>query len=151
MSKGFTLIEIIIAIAIIAALAGISAVSLGTTNRQEALHMEVGKVLSLLEQARAQTVSGKGGNAYGVHFEEDRAVLFSGSVYSASNSANIPQVLHKAVSISAITLVGGGSDVVFKKLTGETAQNGTVRLSVRNNANASSTITIAPTGIAYSN
>ncbi len=147
--KGFTLIELLIALAIIALIAVVSVVSLSNVNRQEALELETGKVLSLLEKARGETLSGKEGTIFSVHFEEDRAVLFAGSSYSPTAPSNVVQTLHPQVRISAIALTGGGSDVVFAKLTGSTAQSGTIRLSLRANATASSTITIAPTGIAY--
>lgn len=145
----FSLIELIISIAIVAVISVAGIVSFSNTNREEALQLETGKVLSLLEKARAETLSGKSGIAYGVHFEESRAVLFSGSVYSSTDPRNTAQTLHPEIRISSISLAGGGSNVLFSRLSGATAQSGTVRLSARSNANASSTITIASTGVAY--
>lgn len=149
--KGFTLIEVLIALAIVAVIAAVGVTSLSNFNAQEALSVETVKVISLLSKARSQTLSAKGGNAYGVHFEERKAVLFKGAVYSASDPNNQTQVLHTEVKISALSLLGGGSEVVFKKLTGGTAQSGTVTLSLARNPSVTKLITIAGTGIAYSN
>lgn len=147
--KGFTLIEILVVLSIAAIIAVVGVVSLSNFNQEAALSVETGKVLSLLSKARSLTLSAKDGAAYGVHFEERKAVLFKGEAYSAGDAGNETQTLQTEVYLSAISLSGGGNDVVFKKLTGGTAQSGTVTLSLIRNESASSTITILGTGVAY--
>ncbi len=148
--KGFTLIELVVTVAVIGVIATIGLSSFSGLNSEEALRMEVEKIVSVLSKARFQTISAKGGVAYGVHLEERKAVLFPGGVYSPSDKNNQSYPLQGAVRISVISLAGGGSDVIFKKLSGATTQHGTVTLSLARNAQASSTITIGATGVAYS-
>ena len=78
-------------------------------------------------------------------------VLFKGAGYSSGAQDNISLTLNEEVKISAIALTGGGSDVVFKKLTGATTQNGTVTLASIRDGTKTKVITIEATGIAYSN
>lgn len=149
--KGFTLIEILFALAVVAFLAGSGAFVFSRMNAAKTLDGETEKTLSLLHEARQLTLSAKDGAAYGVHFEEHKAVLFQGPTYSAAASSNKEYSFVPSVKISAISFAGGGVDAVFKKLTGATEHSGFVRFSLIMDANASSTITIEETGIAYSN
>jgi len=147
--RGFTLLEMLLALGILAIISVISVTSLSSANKDKALAIEADKVVSLITKARSLTLEAKDGSVYGVHFEETKAVLFKGSSYSAGASTNQSQGLNGVVKISAISLSGGGAEVVFKKLTGAATQTGTVRLSLASNVNASTTITIAATGTAY--
>ena len=149
--KGFTLIEVLLTFAIIAIISVIGVMSLSNFNKDKALDIEVEKVLSLVTKARSLTLSALDGSAYGVHFEERKAVLFNGASYSAGASTNEIQTLNGEVKISAISLAGGGSDVVFAKLTGATAQSGTITVAEVRNASQTKVITIAAIGVAYSN
>lgn len=150
-TTGFTIIEVILSLAIVVIVAGVTVSSLSRVNQDKALTLEAQKVISLLVKARSETLSAKGDSAYGVHFEERKAVLFKGSSYSAGASTNEMQPLNDAVKISSVTLTGGGADVLFKKLTGTTAQSGSVTLSLVRMASSTKIITITGTGIAYSN
>jgi len=149
--KGFTLIELLLSLAIVGILVAVGVTSFSAQNRGETLQQEADKIVSLLGAARADTLAAREGTQYGIHFEEQRAVLFSGAAYSASAAGNRAQALHREVKISAISLFGGGSEVFFQKLTGKTAQSGTVTLSLVSDASKTKVITIAGTGVAYSN
>lgn len=148
-STGFTLIEILVSLAVLAVISTLGVASLVHVNTSEALTVETEKVLTLLTKARSFTLAAKDGSAYGVHFEERKAVLFKGPVYSVGASANHTQTLNNAVKISVITLAGGGADVVFAKLSGATAQSGTLTLAAVRDASKTKMITIAATGVAY--
>lgn len=149
--KGFTLLELLLVLGVIAIVTGISTVSLSNFNKNKALGIETEKVLSLITKARSFTLAAKDGVSYGVHFEERKAVLFSGASYSALNPANQIQPLNDEVKISVVTLTGGGMETLFKKLSGVTDQQGTVTLVLVRDASVIKVITIAGTGIAYSN
>ena len=144
--KGFTLIEILITIAIAGIIMLIVTGAFSSATGIKALEKDTGVVLSLLEQARNQTLSAKGALVYGVHFEADKAVLFSGASYSSSDPSNVIEPINPLVQISTIALAGGGSDVIFKRLTGETDQSGTVTFSIV--AGQTKVITIFTTGVA---
>ncbi len=149
--KGFTLIEILLALGILAIISILGVMSLSNVNKDRALVVETERVLSLISKARSFTLSAKNGGAYGVHFETQKAVLFKGPTYTSGIVTNEIQAINAEVKISAISLVGGGTEVLFSKLTGATTQTGTITLSSVRNSSQTKTVIIVGTGIAYSN
>lgn len=149
--KGFTLIEILVSLAILAVISVIGLNSFSSVNTDKALDLEAEKVISLIAKARALTLSAKDGAAYGVHFEERTAVLFRGPTYSSGALANQVQAFNDIVKLSAAALAGGGVEVLFAKLTGATAQSGTITLAAVRDASKTRVITIAATGVASGN
>lgn len=150
-SKGFSLVELLLALSIVAIVAVVGVTSLSNFNTEKALSLEAGKVVSLLVKARSLTLSAKGGDVYGVHFDTDKAVLFKGTSYVAGTAGNQAQPVNSAVRISATVLAGGGAEVLFKKLSGTTTQSGTVTLASVKNGSLTKVVTISVTGTAYSN
>ena len=151
MNRGFTVIELLLSVAIIAVISAIGISAMSPVNTDKALITETEKVLSLIGKARSQTLAAKESSVYGVHFEERKAVLFKGSTYSVGAAGNQMQTLHDEVKISALALTGGGFEIVFSKLTGATTQSGTVTLTTLRDAGTTKVITITSTGAAYSN
>ena len=149
--KGFTLVELLIVITI----AGlISVLTMGVFSKmveREVLDKKTAIVVSLLNQARASTLSAQNAQSYGVHFESGKAVLFIGPTYSAGATTNKEEIVGGRVSIPTITLAGGESNVLFNRLTGATAQTGTVTLSLIASPAQTKVITINGTGVVSSN
>ena len=150
-TSGITFVEMILVIAIFAIVTVIAVGAFSKATGREALDKKTGVALSLLEQARNLTLSAKGASVYGVHFEATKAVLFSGSTYSASAASNVTESVSSPVQISSINLFGGGSDVLFNRLVGDTGQSGTVTLSLIASSTQAKTITIFATGLSQSN
>lgn len=146
---GFTLLEMLLAIGIVTIIAALSMASLANFNRDKALAIEAEKVLSLVAKARSLTLAAKDDSVYGVHFEAQKAVLFKGGSYNANDSTNQIQPLNGEVNIATVALIGGGADVVFRKLSGATTQSGTITLAAARDAGQTKVITIGATGIAY--
>ena len=149
-SQGFSLIEMLVVLATTIIVATIVVDSFSKTTGPKALDRNIRVALSLIEQARNATLSAKNSSVYGVHFETTKAVMFTGSSYSDSAPSNIVEPMGSVVQISAISLSGGGSNVIFNRLTGETGQSGTVKLSLIASSTQSKTITIFATGLAES-
>lgn len=145
--KGFTITEILIVIAILAVMVTIVVSAFSKFNNNQSLSGALGEVTSTLNEARANTLASYDNVAYGVHFQTDKVVLFKGSIYSASDPDNEDVTLSSKISISDIALSGGGSEVVFKRLTGKTEQNGTITLSLISEPSKTKTITIQTSGI----
>lgn len=150
MKKGFSLTEIVIVIAIISMLAALSVVSYSNLNSEQAVQKDAALVLSILNQARSETLSSRNNLQYGVHLASDAVTLFVGDNYSSSTSTNLVYSLNKAVALS-VSLSGGGSDVVFKRLTGETDQSGTVTIALKSSATSTKSLTIYKTGLVQAN
>ncbi len=149
--KGFTLIEIVLTFGILALLTFVGLASLGNFNTDKALTLETHDVVSLISKARSFTLSAKNGSAYGVHLEATKAVLFAGPAYSPSATGNEVHTLNKEVTVSSVSLAGGGSDILFSKLTGATTQTGTITLASVRRASQTKVITVTGTGTVSSN
>ncbi|MBA3550755.1 prepilin-type N-terminal cleavage/methylation domain-containing protein [Patescibacteria group bacterium] len=144
--KGFTLIEILIVISIIGIISTILMTSFSLFNKSEALDKDTDAVVESLEGARSLTLSSQNASQYGVHFGTSKITIFTGTSYTESASTNRDVVLSPTDTILTISLTGGGSDVVFKRLTGETTQNGTVIISSPSTSKTR-TVTIYKTGV----
>jgi Tfp pilus assembly protein FimT len=149
--KGFTIIEILIIIVVSITLLGLTLMSFNNLNASRALDGSTLLVVSVLNQARIQTLASKDNTQYGVHFDNSSAILFKGDTYSPVSSDNVVVNIHSQASISNINLTGGGSDVVFERLTGKTAQNGVITLSLNSNPSNSRTLSVYLTGLVQAN
>ena len=144
---GFTLIEILVVISIIAIMASIAMYNLSAKRDMQALNNDNEQVIALLNEARSRTVSGDQNMQYGVHVQANKVVLFQGAIFSDGVSTNREVLFDSNNHAESISLEGGVSDIIFKKMTGETDGYGTFLLK---NASGSSwkTITISKVGLA---
>lgn len=144
--KGFSLLEIITAIAIVFVLSVVGLSALSNYNKKQSLKANADMVLSVLSEARSKTTASEGNSRYGVHFEESKAILFR-ETYVAGSVDNVEFKIVGPVKISNIA-ISGGSDVIFKKISGETDNNGSLTISL-NNGSASLEIDIEKTGNSF--
>jgi type II secretory pathway pseudopilin PulG len=151
MKRGFTIIEILIIVAITILILALVIIPFKQMNERQALIKETANIISIINHARSMTLSSKGGEPHGVHIEANRVVLFSGPTYSSSDPDNVSIELNSQVSISNINLSGGITDVVFNQLTGTTAGYGTITLSLVASSTQAKTISINSTGIINEN
>lgn len=148
-NKGFTAIEMIISIALAVILFAIIVNGFSGQRDHVNLGLAVDDSMSFLQEARAKTLSSESASVYGVHFETNKVVLFTGDTYNPLNPANENRNLSVPVEISNILLNGGAVDVVFKRLTGETDAHGTVTLRFSSDPTITRIILIEPTGLAH--
>lgn len=147
--KGFTMIELVVVLAVMVLLMAVIMTPFRTFRNSKALDTTSEETLALLSEARGNTLSAKDGYQYGVHFEAAQMVLFRGASYSNGDTVNNKVVtLDNALELTAITLAGGGSDVLFDKLTGKTSMPGSIVIRVKSDTSKLRTITIGGTGIA---
>ena len=150
-TAGFTLIELILVIAIIAIMATIAALSFSGFHSGQAVPNTVNEATALLNEARSRTLAGDSGNQYGVHIQSDRVVLFTGTSYSSTSTTNKVILNDSTVTSASTTLQGGGSEVIFNKLTGETSDYGYFVVKQNSSTKIQKTITISQTGLVSSN
>ena len=144
--RGFTLIELLIVIGVVAILTAGALVSYRSASGGVELKTNAFKVVDVLNLARQRTIASLGASSYGVHFEASQFVLFKGADYSALDSDNIFYVLPDALEIADIVLVGGGSEVVFDRVTGKTAQSGSLKARLASDTSKFKTINILSSG-----
>ena len=153
-TEGISIIEILVVISIIVILAIIILPNLSRFRNERTLSNTTQDIISLLNKARSDTISSFNSNSYGVHFETDKIVYFAGTTYNSSDSNNSIINLDSSVTIpvsGGINLNGGGGDVIFTRLTGDTAGYGTIVVRLSSDATRQITITINKTGAISSN
>ncbi len=148
--SGFTALEIVIVISILGVLIATIIPSFVTFRQKSILNTETMELLTTINRARLLSVSSKNDNQFGVYFESGKIVLFQGTTYVATSTTNEEHIFDLSLTIATTTINGGGSEVVFQKITGATTQNATTTLLVTGTT-ASTTVLILQTGVATIN
>jgi prepilin-type N-terminal cleavage/methylation domain-containing protein len=146
MKKGFTLLETLISLSILAILLTIALWYFKGATGTEALKKDRQGLVAILEEARSLSLSSKEADVYGVRVEASQATLFKGDVYNTTADNKIHQ-FNSAVQASSYSLNGGGRDIVFSRLTGSTENFGIVTLSLTREPLSSTTVTVKSTGV----
>lgn len=123
---GFTMIELMIVIAVFAVVLMISGAFAGISVGENHLNTAVVDVVSMLRRAQWQTMNGSSDEVWGVHFESDSYTLFMGDSYVPGGAGNLVTEFESTIFISSITITGGGDDVIFSRPMGETSTDGTI-------------------------
>ncbi len=145
---GFSLIEIIAVIAIGGILISVVMFSFSSFRNSKIIDISADQVLSIINEARVKAVSSEDYSRFGVHFETGKAVFFKGDSYVNQNSGNVETELSPLAEISDISLSGGGSDIVFQKLTGKTGNYGSLRIRLKSDNSQYKNISVKSTGVA---
>lgn len=147
-SKAFSLLEVTIVTAIALMLASLSLSTFFTVSDNQALTKNVEYTISLIQQARTQTLNAQNSSRYSILFASSSVTLFKGITYSSTSPSNIQFNLSQKVRISSINLTGGTKQVSFDFITGKANATGTVSFILNNDPKASSTIILYRTGLA---
>jgi len=143
--NGFTLVEIIVVLAMMAILVFSTGYFFGTFTNIARLSADTEMIRALLARTRSKSIYSESGNAFGVYFATTTVYMFQGS-YSTSSSALETYPLSTGVSVST-TLNDDGQSILFDHLSGSAGSYGTItlnRLGV-----ATSTLLINEIGIVY--
>lgn len=139
--EGFSLIEILIGVAILFLIAFLAIASFTTFRQQVEIDSSSQNILSILRLARSKTLASESEDNYGVHFQSDKYVLFKGAAYDSNDSSNREYILTDS-EIYSITLNGGGSDVIFNRIRGTTDEYGSVAIRLIVDTSKANTINI---------
>jgi len=143
--KGFSLLEIIIAIAIVGVLTAIVTNSFQVAQLKKQQQGITQSIVSYLEKQKADTQAGKDGSNYGVKFNTTDFVLFKGTSYSFGSAFNQDVVIDPQFQISE-TISNGENIIYFSKLNGNANETATITVSHINNRISPQTITLEASG-----
>lgn len=129
---GFTLIEILVASAVLLVLFGSAAVFGFSSYRRQMIVSERDNLVAVLGQARSLSLANVRQSDHGVYLAGGDYVLFEGSAYASRNSS-YDRTYPKSGSLT----LTGPSEVVFHRLSGEVASTGTIGI-----VNGSTTLNI---------
>lgn len=136
-NRAFTLIELMIVIAITVLITSVSGAVYANLIQNTYLDTISEEIVANLRLAQMRSISNFHDQPWGIHFndtstpgESDSFILFQGSDYaSRDNSWDIETELPPNITYTIVTLTGGGDDVVFDQLSGQTIQNGTIQIT----------------------
>ncbi|OGZ11085.1 MAG: hypothetical protein A3D67_01070 [Candidatus Lloydbacteria bacterium RIFCSPHIGHO2_02_FULL_51_22] len=127
---GFAVIELVLVIGMVVIIAALGTAPVLFFKKTNALNTAALTSMSLLKDARVRALSSMGGVAHGVHFADESATLFSGDTFNGGAVDNEVTSFGTFVETSR-SLNGGGDEVVFTRLTGETEEYGTITFRLK--------------------
>lgn len=141
-ARGFTLIEMMVVIAVIGMLASVSTTAYSSFKTHENLEIAANGVVEAIRYAQANAQSGKGGSSWGAEILPSSVVVFKGASYAGRDAAS-----DQALDFPGGVTASGLSEIVFAAVTGFTANTGIV---VMTNSSGTKNISINEKGtLAY--
>jgi len=144
--RAYSIVELLVVLGVLALIAAITLEMYVTLNAGKALDTDAQRIVAELAEARSLTLAAKNDSAWGVHMASSSVTLFQGT-YASGASSNVTTTLNPHVTLSTISLSGGGSEVTFQRLTGETTNSGSLILTL-DHPSRTKTIAIGQTGLA---
>jgi len=141
-NKGFTVTELLVSIAILGFLLGVSITSFVSFSRHDSVLAATTAVTQALRDARARTLASVAGSQYGVKVDADRFTFFQGSTFSSSTPNNSTFLFSAGVKASS-TL----STIVFERVTGNSSASGTIDIYQASSVTILKHIRVQTTGL----
>jgi prepilin-type N-terminal cleavage/methylation domain-containing protein len=131
-SKGFTIFELILVIAIFAIIFSSTAIVFGNMLNTHRLASKGYEIVQSLREARTDAVSQKENSKWGMYLQTsadtNRYIVFKGDSYASRDSMfDQAVILPESVTFSNID-ISGGNEIVFGKRSGETENTGSFDL-----------------------
>jgi len=127
-NKGFSLLEVMLVIVLIATALGFSVLYSQTSQLRADLNTQGAVLVSYLRLAQSNARAGLTDSENAIHFDGDSYTIFSGDTYSALDPTNYTIDLPPTLAIENINLNGAGSDLIFLGPDGSTANFGSLDL-----------------------
>lgn len=143
---GFVLIELLLVIGIIVILASLLSFQLNFFKSQSSLDAAAQEIISTLRLVQNKTLASENASSFGVHFDNNKFVIFKGTLYDQGSPSNESHELAPSLSIADINLATNSTEVIFERLTGNTFNVGSVDILVNNNPLTKKTIYISGQG-----
>lgn len=135
MQKGFTLLEVLLVVALIAGLAGLSVPVYNTFYTGNELDTAGSITIQSIRRAQVLTLSGKEDANWGVKLEEGKITVFKGDSFVARDNS-----FDEVFDVSNIVDFSGIEEIVFNKVDGRPNSSGTIDMSTQSGQNINLTI-----------
>ncbi len=139
LQRGFSGAEILVTLSILALLFLIGTMSLSRNVAEKELQSIADNIVAKLELAKSNAITGKNGQNYGVKFNSDSYVYFTGSTYISTNQSNETTQISSKFQITN-DIPGSDDAIIFSKIKGYTNHSSTVTVTISEISNASSSI-----------
>lgn len=125
--QGFTLIEIMLVIALMIIIGGISVPVYQSFQVKNDLDVTAYTTAQTLRRAQALSQAGEGDSAWGVHIESGKVTLFKGGSFALRDVS-----MDESFEISESITTAGVQEIVYSKLTGEPQSIGNITFGTTN-------------------
>ena len=139
-SRGFTVIELLLVMAIFFIIAGFAPTFYGRFLSQDAVSETADRVAGALRNAQGYSLAGKGSLPWGVTLSGGALVLFQGSSFATRNAA-----LDRRVAVPSSVSVSGLNETVFARVSG--MPTAPLAISLTTSSGASRTVTMNALGV----
>jgi len=133
--RGFTLLEVLLSIAMITALAGVSLPLYQSFQVRNDLHVAATTVAQSFRRAQVLSQASDADTTWGVKVQSGSTVVFQGASYAARDTTE-----DEIFDVPTTIVPTGLNEVVFAKFTGDPSTTGTVTLTSSTSEVASITI-----------
>lgn len=133
--NGFTLMEVLLSLAIIALITGILIPAYHTFQMRNDLEVAVNVTAQTLRRAQILSQAVNGGSDWGVYVQEKSITLFQGSSYDSRDSG-----FDEIFSISSALTLFGTQEFVYTSFSGLPQSTGTLTLSLNSDENRNITV-----------
>lgn len=147
--RGFTFIEILITIGILAVLAVVGTLNLFGYSQGRILQDEAAKIAFVLRNAHDKSVAQADGEQWGVHFSNPVSGSDFYEIFKGDNYATGAVVTHVSLSKNIVFTAppsGSSTDVIFSQVSGLSQEINSIIISLGSNAASSSTIIVNTNG-----
>ncbi|MEN9604604.1 MAG: hypothetical protein RJB39_289 [Candidatus Parcubacteria bacterium] len=117
-NKGFTVVELIVVIALMAMIAGMTFASFSSLNNRQALDKQVDAVKSIVQQTRLASLNSKDGATFSVVFGINKITVKESGTTTVKDYPNIARI--SLITNGLQTVVGSNatSTISFAKISG---------------------------------
>jgi prepilin-type N-terminal cleavage/methylation domain-containing protein len=122
--KGFTIYEVLIALAILTGLASLGLFVSFDFYKSYAFYSERNIVIGIIQKARSQSLANINESKHGLYLENDRYTIFQGENYASRNP-----VYDEIIQANPLVVNSGLREVVFDQLSGNPSAAGTIVLN----------------------
>lgn len=140
--KGFTLVEMIIVMAILAIISSLLFSVFYNLNNYKSLERDAAEVRACLEEARIYTQGSRNDSSYGVYFSDSGVTLFKGDSWITKEKEIREHVFNRSTGL-VVDDISEGDEVVFSGLFGKPDMAGDITLS---GLDSSITVSLLPAG-----
>lgn len=125
--RGFTLLELLLSVAVIGALAGLSLPVYRTLLQKNDLDIAAVTIAQSLRRSQLLSQAVDGDTTWGVKVQSSSIVVFKGASYATRDTT-----FDETFDVPATIGVGGATEVVFAKFTGLPQTTGVINISTEN-------------------
>ncbi len=145
MQKGFSILEIIITIAISGIVLAIVTNSYQISQIKKTQEQIVEEIVASLDEQKAQSQTGKNSQNYGIKFNSNEFILFTGTEFASNAEANKIIAVNSQFEITD-TISNTDNIIYFSKLLGDANEKATITITHIDNRIPQKNIVIEKTG-----